>query len=90
MDVESYMRKHGLTDADVERMAQPYEDGDYPASVSGTVFSGSHLDVVGKRSVTVLYDAADAQRVDALARARGVKRSQIYRDALDYYLAAQA
>ncbi|OUP06135.1 NADP oxidoreductase [Collinsella sp. An2] len=88
MNVTEYMRKHGLTDADLDAMAEPYERGDY-ASGSGDVFTGSHLDAVGKRRVTVIYDARDTQRVAAIARSRGVKTSEIYRDALDYYLAAQ-
>ena len=89
MNVSEYMRKHGLTDADLDAMAAPYENGDYESS-EGTVYSGSHLVSVGKRRVTVVYDARDTQRVAAIARARGVKPSEVYRDALDYYLAAQA
>lgn len=56
----------------------------------GKVFSGSHLDAVGTRRVTVVYDAKDTQRVAMIARSKGVKPSSVYRDALDYYLAAQA
>lgn len=89
MNVSEYMKKHGLTDADLDEMAAPYEGGDYE-SAGGVVYSGSHLDAVGKRRVTVIYDARDTQRVAAIARARGVKPSEVYRDALDYYLAAQA
>lgn len=89
MNVSEYMRKHGLTDADLDEMAAPYEGGDYPGG-GGEVFTGSHLDAVGKRRVTVIYDARDAQRVAEMARSRGVKASEIYRDALDYYLSAQA
>ena len=51
MNVSEYMRKHGLTDADIDAMAAPYESGDYPSG-GGEVFTGSHLDVVGKRRVT--------------------------------------
>lgn len=40
--------------------------------------------------MTVVYDAKDTQKVAGIARSRGVKPSEIYRDALDYYLAAQA
>ena len=54
------------------------------------MFSGSHLDAVGTRRVTVVYDAKDTQRVAMIARSKGVKPSSVYRDALDYYLAAQA
>lgn len=89
MNVSDYMKKHGLTDADLDAMASPYESGDYPSG-GGEVFTGSHLDAVGKRRVTVIYDARDTQRVAAIARSRGVKTSEIYRDALGYYLAAQA
>ena len=56
----------------------------------GKVFSGSHLDAVGTRRVTVVYDAKDTQRVAMIARSKGVKPSSVYRDALDYYLAAHA
>lgn len=69
-------------------MAAPYESGDYPSG-GGEVFTGSHIDAVGKRRVTVIYDARDAQRVAAIARSRGIKPSEVYREALDYYLAAQ-
>lgn len=88
MNVTEYMRKHGLTDADLDAIAELYEEGDY-ASGGGEVFTGSHLDAVGKRRVTVIYDARDTQRVAAIARSRGIKTSEVYRDALDYYLAAQ-
>lgn len=89
MNVSEYMKKHGLTDGDLDAMASPYENGEYQAE-GGVVHSGSHLDAVGKRRVTVIYDARDTQRVASIARARGVKPSDVYRDALDYYLAAQA
>ncbi len=89
MNVSEYMKKHGLTDATLDEMALPYEQGDYENEI-GAVYSGSHLDAVGKRRVTVIYDASATQRVADIARERGVKPSEVYRDALDYYLAAQA
>ena len=79
------MAKHGFTDADLDRIAGPYEMGDYPAE-EGKVYFGSHVDAVGTRRITVVYDAADTMRVEALAKARGVKSSVIYREALDRYL----
>ena len=88
MNVEEYMRKNGITDADLDQIAEPYERGDYQSS-AGSVYSGSHIDAVGKRRVTVVYDATATQKVALLARSRGVKPSVIYRDALNYYLAAQ-
>lgn len=89
MNVSEHMKKHGLTDEALDAMAAPYESGAYEGE-EGAVYSGSHLDAVGKRRVTVIYDAAAVQRVCAIARARGVKPSEVYRDALDYYLASQA
>lgn len=89
MNISEYMKKHNLTDVDLDTMAEPYESGDYEDG-GGEVFTGSHLDAVGKRRVTVIYDARDTQRVAAIARSRGVKPSEVYRDALEYYLAAQA
>ena len=41
MDVDEYMKKHGLTGTDLDAMAEPYETGDY-ASGGGEVFTGSH------------------------------------------------
>ena len=89
MNVSDYMSKHDLTDEAVDAIAAPYESGDYPAE-EGKVYSGSHLDAVGKRRVTVVYDARDTQRVAAIARSRGTSPSAIYRAALDHYLAAQS
>lgn len=89
MDVNGFMRKHRLSDADLDRMAEPYESTTFERG-SGKVYRGSHPDAVGKRRITVVYDAAAAQRVSGLAKARGVKASDVYRDALDYYLASQA
>ena len=90
MNVNEFIAKRKLTDADLDRMAAPYEDASFQPEPGGKVYSGSHLDAVGKRCVTVVYDAKDTQRVAGIARSRGVKPSEIYRDALDYYLAAQA
>lgn len=90
MNVSEFMARRGITDADLDRMAAPYEDGSFEPEPGGEVLSGSHLDAVGTRRVTVVYDARDTQRVALIARSRGVKPSAVYRDALDYYLAAQA
>lgn len=89
MNVAEYMKKHNLTDENLDAVAKPYESGDYQSEGS-TVHTGSHLDAVGKRRITVIYDARDTQRVAAIAKSRGVKTSEVYRDALNYYLAAQA
>ena len=40
--------------------------------------------------MTVVYDAKDTQKVAGIARMRGVRPSEVYRGALEYYLAAQA
>ncbi len=90
MNVSDFMAKHGITDADLDRMAAPYEDGSFEPEPGGRVFNGSHLDAVGTRRVTVVYNARDTQKVAMIARSKGVKPSAVYRDALDYYLAAQA
>lgn len=48
MNVDEYMKKHGLTDEQLDAMTQPYESGDY-GSEDGRVHAGSHFDSVGKR-----------------------------------------
>lgn len=88
MDVSEYMGKHGLTDAALDAMAAPYESGDYE-SEAGEVHTSSHLGAVGRRRVTVIYDASVTQRVASIARSRGARPSEVYRDALDHYLSAQ-
>ena len=55
---------------DLDRMAAPYEDGSFEPEPDGKVFSGSHLDAVGTRRVTVVYDAKDTQRVAMIARSK--------------------
>ena len=56
------MKKHGLTDEKLDALAAPYESGDY-ASEDGKVYTGSHINSVGKRRVTVVYNAADTRNV---------------------------
>ena len=45
-----------------------------------------HLDAVGKKRVTVVYPCEKVQRANRIAKSRGVKPSEIYRDALAEYL----
>lgn len=59
MDVNEFIAKHGLTDADLERMAAPCEDGSFELEPDRKVFSGSHLDAVCTRRVTVIHDEKD-------------------------------
>lgn len=56
MNVNDFMAKHDITDADLERMAAPYEDGGFEPEPDGKVFDGSHLDAIGTRRVTVIHD----------------------------------
>lgn len=85
MNVSDHMKKHGLTDEALDAMATPYETGDFQHE-DLPVYSGSHLDAVGKKRVTVVYDAIDTAQVAAIARNRGVKPSEVYRDAMREYL----
>lgn len=90
MDAAEYMKKHGLTDAALDEMAAPYEGGDFElGDASFPIYSGSHLDRVGKKRVTVAFDASDTQRVQNVARSKGVKPSEIYRLAVHQYLDGQ-
>lgn len=88
MNVKDFMKKHGITNEDLDRIAHPYEDASFDEEATGKVYSGSHVNAVGKKRVTVVYDAADTQKVASIANSRGVKPSVIYRDALASYLAS--
>ena len=48
-----------------------------------------HLDAVGTKRVTMIYNSRDVLSVSGIARSRGVKSSEIYRSALRQYLEAQ-
>lgn len=85
MNVDELAAKYGLTNEWVEESAAAYERGDYPHE-DGQVYSGSHLDAVGKKRVTVVYPCEKVQRANRIAKSRGVKPSEIYRDALAEYL----
>ena len=54
MNVDELAAKYGLTNEWIEESAAAYERGDYPHE-DGQVYSGSHLDAVGKKRVTVVY-----------------------------------
>lgn len=59
MNVNDFMAKHDITDADLERMATPFENGGFEREPDGKEFSGSHHDSVGTRRVTVIHDEKD-------------------------------
>lgn len=59
MNVNDFMAKNDITDAGLERMATPFENGDFELEPDGKVFSGSHLDAVCTRRVTVIHDEKD-------------------------------
>ena len=46
MKASDFMAKHGIADADLDRMAAPYEDGSFELEPDSEVLSGSHLDAV--------------------------------------------
>ncbi|KXB35282.1 hypothetical protein HMPREF3192_00362 [Atopobium deltae] len=47
---ENFMKKHGISDADLERMAAPYEEGEgVDLDPEGVVYVGSHLETVEKQ-----------------------------------------
>ena len=79
------MKLCGTSIEDLDKRAEEYENETYTPS-DGKVYVGSHLDRVGTRRVTVIFDAEDTQQVNAIASDRGVKPSVVYRDALKFFL----
>lgn len=59
MNVNDFMAKRDITDVDLERMATPFENAGFELEPDGKVFSGSHLDAVCTRRVTVIHDEKD-------------------------------
>ncbi len=88
MDAKQQEAKYGLSSDLIERSAAQYESGDYP-HCSNPVHTGSHMDAVGKKRVTVVYSAEDVQKVSRIAKSRGVKPSDVYRAAMRQFLDAQ-
>lgn len=74
-----------LTEAEFDELAAPYEGDSVEVTTNGQVMAGSHLEAVGKRRVTVVYEASDTQRVADIARKRGITPSEVYREALTEY-----
>lgn len=89
MDAEELCSKYGVDADAIERSAEAYERGDWDGG-GAPVRTGSHLNAVGTRRVTVVYNSADTQMVEEIARAEGCKPSDVYRAALADYLAARA
>lgn len=58
MNVNDFMAKHGITDADLERMAAPYEDGSIELEPDGKVFIGS-LSIQSHSRATVVNNEKD-------------------------------
>lgn len=87
MDEKDQIKKFGLSNDDVERLAAQYEAGDVTFGDGDQVLAGSSLDFVGTRRESFLIDAADMQKVRALAKQQRSK-SEIYRDSIRQYLTA--
>lgn len=49
MNANVFMAKHGIADADLDRMAAPYEDGSFELEPDSEALGGSHLDAVDDR-----------------------------------------
>lgn len=56
MNVNDFMARHGITDADLDRMAAPYEDGSFEPEPDGKVLSGSHLEAARPPLASVGHD----------------------------------
>ena len=66
MNVNDFMTKHGITDADIDRMAATYEDGSFEPEPDGRVLSGSHLDAVVSVPLTFASDEPSAVSAEAI------------------------
>ena len=55
MDVRGWMEKHGLDDADLDRLAAPYERGDWEPD-GGKAVLGSHVDAVAAERASASND----------------------------------
>ena len=88
MTPEEARKKLNLTPEQIDEMAKPYENGTY-AHEDRMAHAGCHIDQVGKKRITVVFDAADTQQVNRLAESKGVKPSSVYREALKFYLSKQ-
>jgi hypothetical protein len=88
MSTKDLAKKYGVSEEWIEHSASEYESGSSP-HYSTTINTGSHLDAVGTKRVTVIYNSEDVMSVNVIARSRGVKSSEIYRVALRQYLDSQ-
>lgn len=88
MTPEEARKLFNVTPEQLDTKAKPYEDGTYEHS-DEPVIVGSHLDHVGKKRITVIYDAKDTQEVNRIAKKEGVNPSNIYRTALKSFLMQQ-
>ena len=85
---EEARRKLNLTPEQIDAMAKPYEEGTYKHE-EGPIFTGSHVEQVGKKRISVVLDAKDTQQVNRLAKNKGVKPSSVYQEAVKFYLSKQ-
>lgn len=84
--MSTFEQRFGLDREWIEKQAQMYENEEQSINEDAVVYAGAHVDAVGSKRVTVIYKAKDTLKVDQLAKARGCKSSDIYRQALAQYL----
>ena len=66
MNVNDFITKHGITDADIDRMAATYEDGSFEPEPDGKVLSGSHPDAVVSIPLSLAPEEPNAESVEAI------------------------
>ena len=60
MNVNDFMTKHDITDADIDRMAATYEEPD------GKVLSGSHPDAFVSNPLSFAPEEPNAESIEAI------------------------
>lgn len=87
MKIEEYMKKNNISDRDLDISAMKYENASYKRE-KNQVFNGSHLNAVGSKKVSIVFDVATTQQISKIAKEKGVNNSTIYREAVAKYLTA--
>ena len=66
MNVNDFMTKHDITDADIDRMAATYEDGSFEPEPDGKVLSGSHPDAFVSNPLSFAPEEPNAESIEAI------------------------
>lgn len=89
MSREELNRRFGVTDAELDEWARPFEDGTWDGVVTDVRMGRPKLFDEDMQTVSFRLPLSRQEAVEAACKERGMSKSEFFRQAIDRFLAEQ-